>query len=458
MASGRVFVLDDNELIVSMLARSLRGEGYQVQAETDPEGAVEKIRAFSPDVTLLDVKMPGRSGLDILKALSTLGIATRVVMLTSDDTAATAVTALKGGASDYLTKPFDLDKVKILVASMLAKGEPLSRIEILDKANGELAYAEVVGTSPVLLAIKEKAEKLAQASVSLVLITGENGTGKELFARYIHRLAHRGTNGRPVPFVSINCAALPESLIESELFGHEKGAFTDAKAEKKGVFELASGGTVLLDEIGEMKPSLQAKMLRVLEDRTFRRIGGTQDIPVEALVFATTNRVLAEAVKAGEFRIDLYYRLATFCLPIPSLRQRPEDIVALARHFLASFAAKYGRPPRTGLSPETERLLVSYDWPGNVRELRNVIERIVVLEGGDTILPEHLPAEIRREPPPHPGQMVSLPEEGVSLDEMEKALMVQALAKANGNRARAARLIGITYDSFRYQMKKHGLK
>jgi DNA-binding NtrC family response regulator len=458
MMKGRVFLLDDDELIGSMLARALQGEGYEVQAETSPEDAVHKIRAFSPDVTFLDIRLPGANGLDILQDLTAGGVQTRIVMLTSDDTAETAVTAMKGGAVDYLTKPFDVNKVKVLVASMLAQGDRSTGVEVLDDDNPDLLYADVVGTSPVLLAIKEKAEKLARAGVSLVLITGENGTGKELFARYMHRLMHPGPNGRPAPFVAINCAALPESLIESELFGHEKGSFTDAKVEKKGVFELASGGTVLLDEIGEMKSSLQAKLLRVLEDRKFRRLGGTRDISVDATVFATTNRVLGEAVKSGEFRIDLYYRLATFCLPIPPLRQRPEDLLALAKYFLVLFGAKYGRRPRGGFSPEAEELLLAYDWPGNVRELRNMVERIVVLEGGDEILPEHLPAELQRAPASEPAPVISLPEGGVSLDDMERTLMEQALAKARGNRAQAAKLLGITYDSIRYQMKKFGLK
>jgi DNA-binding NtrC family response regulator len=455
---GKVFLLDDDELIVSMLARALAGEGYEVQAEVDPDGVVEKIRAFGPDVTFLDVRLPGASGLDILSAIGSRGLPTRVVMLTSDDTAETAVAAMKVGAVDYLTKPFDVEQVKALVASLLARGGPVHRVENLDEAGPDPAYGEVVGTSAAVLEVKARAQKLARAGVPLVLITGESGTGKELFARHIHRQMHPAAGDRPVPFLGINCAALPESLIESELFGHEKGSFTDAKAEKRGVFELAAGGSLLLDEIGEMRWNLQAKLLRVLEDRKFRRVGGAQDLPVAATLFATTNRILGEAVKSGEFRIDLYYRLGTFCLHIPPLRDRPEDVLALAEHFLRLFAGRYGKDLRAGFSPEAARLLLAYDWPGNVRELKNVVERIVVLEGGDQVLPEHLPAELRAAPVSEPAPVVKLPEGGVSLDEMEKTLMTQALAKAGGNRAQAAKLLGMTYDSIRYQMKKYGLK
>ncbi len=458
MIRGKVFLLDDDELIVTMLARALTSDGYDVRAEVDPEGVVEKIRAFEPDVALLDVRLPGASGLDVLAAIRGRGLPTRVVMLTSDDTAETAVAAMKVGAADYLTKPFDVEQVKALVASLLAPGAPLRRVENLDEAGPDLAYAEVIGGSAAILEIKAQGQKLARAGVPLVLITGESGTGKELFARYVHRLIHPAAGDRPVPFLGINCAALPESLIESELFGHEKGSFTDAKAEKRGVFELAAGGSLLLDEIGEMRWNLQAKLLRVLEDRKFRRVGGAQDLPVAATVFATTNRVLGEAVKSGEFRIDLYYRLGTFNLHIPPLRDRPEDLLPLAGHFLRLFAARYGKDLRAGFSPEAARLLQAYDWPGNVRELKNVVERIVVLEGGDQVLPEHLPLELRAPPFPELGAVVKLPEGGVSLDEMERALMTQALAKSGGNRTQAAKLLGISYDSIRYQMKKYGLK
>ena len=466
-ARARIFLLDDDDLVVTMLARALKGEGYEVLARTDPAGAVDEIRAFSADLVLLDLKLPGTSGIDLLAELSERGIGAQVVMLSSDGSAESAVRAMKMGAADYLTKPFDLDEVKLVIASILEKGLLKQEVEYLRRISGaELAQREIIGTSAAILAVREGAEKLARASVTMVLVTGENGTGKELVARYLHHLLHGNGSGRLAPFIGINCAALPEPLIESELFGHERGAFTDARAEKKGVFELASGGTILLDEIGEMDWHLQAKLLRVLEQRTVRRVGGRHDLPIDATVVATTNRDLDEAIKAGEFRIDLFYRLATFSLHLPPHRERPDDLLPLASHFLASFAAKYGRAPVTGISPEAEALLGAYPWPGNVRELRNVMERIVVLGSGGEVRPEHLPKEILNLRPeveperggPAPLAGAVLPEDGVSLDALERSLIEQALARAGGNKAHAAKLLGMTYDSLRYQVKKLGLE
>jgi transcriptional regulator with PAS, ATPase and Fis domain len=273
---------------------------------------------------------------------------------------------------------------------------------------------------------------------------------------------HGENPGGYAPFVGINCAALPEPLIESELFGYEKGSFTDAKSDKKGIFEMASQGSILLDEIGEMKPNLQTKLLRVLEERKVRRVGGRLDIPIDATVFATTNRNLEEAVEKGEFRIDLYYRLNVFSLHIPPLRERTEDLLLLAHFFLSFFSAKYNRAGPRSFSPEAEKMLLAYGWPGNVRELRNVVERIVVLESCETVLPEHLPKEIlfRKDStntaPVSAG--IALPEDGLSLDELEKTLILQALEKSAGNKTQAAKLLGITYDSLRYQIKKFGLE
>jgi len=464
-SKARIFLLDDEDLVVSVLARALRAEGYEVQARTDPAGFVDAVRAFAPDLVLLDLKLPGTSGFDLLGELGEQGVGAQVIMLSSDASAESAVRAMKVGAVDYLTKPFDLEEVKLVIASFLEKGRLRREVEYLRKVSGaELAEREIIGTSPAVQALRDGAEKLARASVQMVLITGENGTGKELVARHLHHLMRGPSNGRLSPFIGINCAALPEHLVESELFGHEKGAFTDARTEKKGVFELAAGGTILLDEIGDMKWNLQAKLLRVLEERTLRRIGGRHDIPIDATVIATTNRDLEEAVRAGEFRIDLYYRLATFSLHLAPLRERAEDLLPLASYFLASFATKYGRRPVTGFTAEAERLLREYRWPGNVRELRNVVERIVVLESGDLVRAEHLPKEVLRlqATPTGAGPALTsgliLPEEGLSLDDLERTLIEQALVRAGGNKAQAAKLLGMTYDSLRYQVKKLGLE
>ena len=460
-SKGKVFLLDDDDLIVSMLERALRGDGYDVRAESDPEGVLDRIRAFSPDIVLLDIKLPGRDGIDILGEIVGQGVPTQVVMLTSDDTAETAVKAMKLGAADYLTKPFNLDEVKIVVGRITEKVHLKHEVEYLRKISSDLTVQDVIGKTDKVHKLKEKCEKFAAAGVPMVLITGESGTGKEIFARHIHQRMHPADSAAFSPFIGINCAALPEQLIESELFGHEKGAFTDAKAEKKGIFEMAHGGSILLDEIGEMRLDLQAKLLRVLEERKVRRIGGRQDIPIDATVFATTNRSLEEAVEKGEFRVDLYYRLNGFSLHLPPLRERKADIPLLARHFLKDYSERYKKNGLKDFSPEAEELLVAYRWPGNIRELRNVIERIVVLENDVIVQPEHLPSEIlhlkeRAAAKPSPG--LTIPDTGLSLEEVERTLIVQALEKAGQNKTLAAKLLGITYDSLRYQVKKFGLE
>jgi DNA-binding NtrC family response regulator len=457
---GRVFLLDDDELIVSMLARALTREGYEVQAESDPVGVVEKVRAFGPDVVLLDIKLPGASGLELLPEIVADGVARNVIMLTSDDTAETAVKAMKLGAADYLTKPFNLDEVKIVVRNAIEKGDLEREVDYLRRVSNELLERPLIGEHETIVEVRRQAATLAQAGVQVVLLTGESGTGKEVLARYIHHLRHADREGRPAPFVGINCTALPETLIESELFGHEKGAFTDAKSEKKGVFELATGGSLLLDEIGDMQPSLQSKLLRVLEERVFRRVGGRRELPVKAMVFATTNRTLEEEVRHGRFREDLFFRLNSFALDLPPLRERGDDVLILVRHFFDRFSARYGRKPPGEFSPEVKRLLCAYEWPGNIRELRNTVERIVVLQGGEEVLPDHLPKEIVggvSESTSARDALISIPDEGLSLEEVEKSLIVQALKKAGGNKTQAAKLLDVTYDTLRYQIKKFGL-
>ncbi len=457
----RVFLLDDDELILSMLSRALRKEGYEVRGETASAGAVAAIRDFGPDVVLLDIRLPGKSGIEILEELVRDGIDAEVVMLTSDDSAETAVRAMKLGAADYLTKPFDLDEVRIVLRGLIEKETLRREVVFLRKVSEELLDHEILGSSPQIRGLRDTAERIASAGVPVVLITGESGTGKELLARHLHHRKCREAGQRYLPLVAVNCAALPEPLVESELFGHEKGAFTDARTDKRGVFESAHGGTVLLDEIGEMRPALQSKLLRVLEERTVRRVGGTRNIPFDATVIATTNRDLEAALARQEFRTDLFYRLSAFSLHIPPLRERREDIADLARHYLALYARKYNRRDVPALSPEAERLLLSHDWPGNVRELRNTVERIVVLVGEEEVLPAHLPKEIlipKPEGGKPPESRFLLPDSGISLDSLERDLIVQALEKAGRNKALAARLLDISYDSLRYQIKKFGLE
>ncbi len=460
-SKGKVFLLDDDELILSMLSRVLKKEGYEVFQESTPRDVIDKIKSASPDVVLLDIMLPEQNGIDILREIKNRGINTQVVMLTSDDTAETAVKAMKLGAEDYLTKPFDTDELKIVIHNIIEKERLKQEVDYLRKAYSGFFEKEIVGASKSIREVASKMEKISHAGVSTILITGESGTGKELMARHAHALMHHDASAsRYAPFISVNCAAMPETLLESELFGFEKGSFTDAKAEKKGLFEAAKGGSILLDEIGDMKTNLQSKFLRVLEERTIRRIGGKDEIPIDATVIATTNRDLTEAVRNGEFRKDLFYRLSAFHLHIVPLRERREDIPVLAKHFLSHFTKKYKNKTIKGFAPEAEELLISYHWPGNVRELKNIIERLVVLENVEIILPEHLPRfliESLTTAVHEGGDSFILPDNGISLEDVEKNLIKQALEKAKYNKTLAARLLNISYDTLRYQLKKFGL-
>jgi DNA-binding NtrC family response regulator len=458
---GRLFLLDDDELICSMLARSLRKEGYEVQSETSTDRVVDKISAWCPDLVLLDIHLGGeKSGLDILEDMKREEITGQVVMLTADDTAESAIAAMKLGAADYLTKPFNMAEVQLVIRNVIEKERLQEEVDYLRRARTADLEDQMIGESPAMIELKGKAEKLAEAQVNTVLITGESGTGKEVMARSLHKRLHGSRADEYVPLIAVNCTALPEQLFESELFGHVKGAFTDAKADKKGMFELANGGTILLDEIGDMQPNLQSKLLRVLEDRNVRRLGGKVDLPIDVTVIVTTNTDLEEAVKSERFRMDLFYRLNTFHLNIPPLRERREDILLLARHFLKLFSRTYLKKVIRGFSAEAEELLCAYDWQGNTRELKNVIERIVVLENVETILPEHLPAAITSGKPfvdRRKSARFILPEDGISLDALEKDLIEQALARTNKNQTKAAKLLNISYDSLRYQIKKFGI-
>jgi len=460
-SKGKVFLLDDDELITTVLSRSLKKEGYETHAETGPEDVMNKIKSWDPDVVLLDITLPDRNGLDILQDIVDSDMGTQVVMLTADDSAETAVRAMKLGAADYITKPFSADEVKIVINNIIEKESLKQEVSYLRKAYSEAFERDIVGESAAIKELMEKIEKMAQARVSAILITGESGSGKEVIARYIHNRMFGPEPSRHAPFVSINCAAMPETLLESELFGHEKGAFTDAKAPKKGLIEQAKGGTILLDEIGDMKMDLQSKLLRVLEERTIRPIGGQREIPVDVAVIATSNINLSEAVRNGKFRNDLFFRLSTFYLHIVPLRERREDIPLLSAYFLKHFGKKYNKRRIKGFSSEAEHLMMQYHWPGNVRELKNLVERFVVLENSEVIEPQHLPQWIHKRSQdavrPTEGRFV-LPESGISLEGLQKDLIIQALERARDNQTLAAKLLDVTYDSFRYQLKKFGLR
>lgn len=461
VAKGKVLLIDDDGLILATLTRSLKKQGYEVLSDSKGQNVLALANSFHPDVVLLDIRLPGKNGIEILKEITESRIDTKVIMLTSDDTAETAIKAMKLGAVDYLTKPFNLEEVDIVVHKAIEKDRLEREVQCLRFASSDFSDNNFIGNASAIRKIREEAEKMAAAKVSTLLITGESGTGKEVLARHIHRLLHGEEGSRCAPFLPINCTALPESLLESELFGYEKGAFTDAKAEKKGVFELANKGSILLDEIGDMKQNLQSKLLRIVDRKAVRRIGGGVEIPVDVTVMATTNRDLSRAVEAREFRMDLYYRLNAFTIHLPPLRERKEDIPVLTGHFLSWFCRRYNNTALKGFSREAEEMMLSYRWPGNVRELRNVIERFVVLEKSGMILLEQLPNEMIRPTASEgggPNVRFRLPEAGISLDDVEKDFIIQALERGKRNKAVAAKLLNITYQSLRYQIQKFGLE
>lgn len=462
MSLGKILLMDDDALIVTVLSKALGNNGYQVHTVAETKNLLSKMRAWSPDVLLLDINMPGKNGLELLEEIKQENIDTEVVMLTADDTAETAIKAMKSGAVDYLTKPFDIDEVIIVLGNTIKNKKLKHEVDYYRKICTPIFEKELIGESEPVKKLQDKIRKIAEAGVSTILITGENGTGKEVAARYLHRLRYGGCASGHAPFIAVNCAALPESILESELFGYEKGSFTDARSDKAGLFEVASGGSILLDEIGEMKLNLQSKLLRVLEEKTIRRIGGKEAIPLDATVIATTNRNLAEAVAEGTFRMDLFYRLNGFSLQTTPLREIKEDIPLLAEYFFSMLSQKYNRKNVKKFSPAAEALMKSHDWPGNIRELKNLIEKIVVLEQAEIITPDHLPFR-------HCGNLPSslsedggccyftLPDSGISLDDLEKNLIWQAMQKANQNKAQAAKLLGISYNTIRWQVKKFGL-
>lgn len=453
--SVRLLVVDDERLIRWSLEQTLTKGGYEVTAASTGEAALAAIREDPPDLILLDLKLPDTDGLQVLRQIKELNPLIQVLIMTAYADVGTAVEAMKLGAYDYLAKPIDFDNLAVTIRNALEASQLKRKVKLLSERHlYRYHFDRIVGTSRRIREVIALARKVARSAGTTVLIQGESGTGKDLLAKAIHCESARAEE----PFMEIACTAMPETLLESELFGHERGAFTDAKTSKRGLFEVAHGGTIFLDEIGDMSGGLQGKLLRVLEERSFRRVGGTKDVAVDVRVIAASNRDLREAVAGGSFRKDLYYRLQVVTITVPPLRDRREDIPLLARHFLEHFSREFKkRPPQ--LSPEAERLLAQYDWPGNVRELRNVIERAMILEDSGDLLPGHLPPEVGRLPasagPPVPA--FQLPETGVVLEDLEREFVRQALELTQGNQTRAARLLGLTRDELRYRVKKFGL-
>jgi len=453
---ARILVVDDEKLIRWSVSERLQRDGYQVLSAESGEQALEIIAATPPDVMLLDVKLPGINGVETLRQALALHPELAVLMMSAHSTVDVAVEAMKHGAIDFLVKPFPLTALDAAVARALSTSRTRRQVAVLTADRGHpSALAAIVGGSAAMEQLRTVIGRLAGSDTTTVLIEGESGAGKEVVARAIHLESAR--NERPI--LQVNCAALPEHLLESELFGHERGAFTDAHTQKRGLFETAEGGAVVLDEIGDLPPGGQAKLLRLLENKTFRRVGGVTELRADVRVIAATNVDLEERVSEGRFRADLFFRLNVVRVLVPPLRAHLDDVPTLAAHFIARFNQELKRQV-LGVSPEAMELLRAYHWPGNVRELRNVVERAFILHAGaDQIRPEHLTPELRRAATTGaraPG--VAKPDEqGLVLDDVERRLIAEAMERASGNQSKAARMLGVSRDTLRYRLKKHGM-
>ncbi len=475
MRSHTIMIVDDERLVRWSLRRKCEEWGYQVlEAESGTVG-LQLAQRELPDVVLLDVRLPDLGGLDVLTQLKQNGDGRAVIMITADPQLEVVKKALKIGAYDFVGKPLDFDELAVTIKNALEASRLRSEVESLrGEVRRRAGLHEAIAVAPKMTGLLDFVHKVAASPAGTILIQGESGTGKDLIAKILHYRSPRQNK----PWVAINCSAIPETLMEAELFGHEKGAFTDAKTMKKGLFEVADGGTLFLDEIGELSPILQAKLLRVLEDQVIRRIGGTRDMQVDVRVIAASNRDLEKMVREGSFRQDLFYRLAIISVYIPPLRERKEDILPLSEFFIARYNRRFGK--NVGMIGEdTRAMLLAYGWPGNVRELKNALERAMLLEEGSVLTPIYLPFSVAQPRAPESGPAdvsspgngfhgiplrngrtlpkIVIPEGGTSLEEVERALVEMAMRTANGNQTHAARLLDISRDALRYKLKKFGL-
>jgi two-component system response regulator AtoC len=448
-----VLVIEDKDSMREMLSKSLEAEGYEVETARDGEGGLDKAREKKYDVVLADLKLPKMSGIEVLTSLKDMDQDAAVILMTAYGTIETAVEAMREGAFDFLTKPFDTDHLSVLIRRAMENRRLVAENVLLREELGHhLGYAEIIGKCERMQDVSRLIQKVAPSDTTALLL-GESGTGKELFARAIHSLSNR-KNG---PYVAINCAAIPRELLENELFGSERGAYTGSVARKMGKFEIAQGGTIFLDEVGDLDIALQAKLLRVLQDKTFERLGGTKTITVDVRVIAASNTDLRKAVERSQFREDLFYRLSVFPITIPPLRDRREDIPELADYFVQKYCAEMKKPKKR-ISAEAMSLLDKYHWPGNVRELENTIERAIILCEGKKILPEHLAIRI---PSPHEIRL----REGAGLKEVgqhaqaeaERALISRVLAQVRGNKRKAAQALKIDYTTLFEKIKKYAI-
>ena len=448
----RVLIVEDDAAARVGLEQLVKSWGFVAEAAGDGEEALEKVTTFRPAIVISDLVMPRMDGLELLRALQQQGADVTTLLLTAQGTVETAVEAMKEGAYDYLTKPIDLQRLKILLDKIVERLETMREVKALRRQLREHGtFGSLIGNSPEMRKIYQIIEQAAPTGAS-VLITGESGTGKELVAQTIHQLSPRTSH----PFIAINCAAIPETLLESEIFGHEKGAFTGAADRRQGCFELADRGTLFLDEIGEMTPATQVKLLRVLQERKFRRLGGRTEQSVDVRMIAATNVDPAEAVKQGKLREDLYYRLNVFAFRLPPLRERKEDLPLLVQAFINEFNQR-NQKNVVAVDHQAMRMLEHYAWPGNVRELRNVIERATILCGGSFIEPKHLPPVLAEEPPPaHQPQLALAP--GTTVEEAERRLILMTLEHTRDNKTRAAEILGISLKTLHNKLNKLRLR
>jgi two-component system, NtrC family, response regulator AtoC len=490
MPKEKILIVDDEEMIRSMLKQAFNEWGYESFAVDNVSSAAAAYESFQPSIVLMDINLPDGSGLDALREIKGRYEDAVVIMFTSDVVIENTISALRGGAYDFIGKPINFDELQVTIRNGIEAQALRKEVHGYRRERAkQFSFEQIIGDSTALREVIALARKVAQSGLSSVLVQGESGTGKDLVAKAIHYGSQRSDG----PFVAINCAAIPANLIESELFGYEKGAFTDAKGRKEGLFEQAEGGTLLLDEIGELELGLQAKLLRVLEEGSFRRVGGLKDVPLDVRIVVATNRDLKTESEEGRFRLDLYYRFSVIQIEMPALRQRQGDVIILANHYIAHFNKQFGKRIQ-GLSSEVVDLFNRYRWPGNVRELRNVIERVMILEESDVITARYLPRGFDKieplSPPeaapatvaetetaqaaatsaspaaPNPAPsavsppvatplgLLELPPEGIVLEELEMILVKQALDRCGGNQTRAAELLGISRDQLRYRLKK----
>ena len=460
MTQPTVLIIEDEEGVRTALARRLAMSDCQVATATTGKEGMNRLKSAPVDLVLLDYRLPDTDGLEILATIGQEWPDTLTVMMTAYTNVDLAIQAIRLGAYNYVSKPFSLDEMMVVVDKALEAKRLRTEVERFRATEQDASgFGRIVARDPHMIEVLNLLRNVAASEAKTILLQGESGTGKDLVAKVLHYNSPRADR----PFMNITCTALAETLLESELFGHEKGAFTDASEQKKGLFELADGGTIYLDEIGDMPPPLQAKLLRFLEEKAFRRVGGTVDIVVDVRIIAATNKDLRNLVAKNQFREDLFYRLNIFPITLPPLRDRPQDVPILANHFVEQFKAEFHKQ-MTGIDPAAMAVMQAYAWPGNIREMRNLIERAVLLTGGGRLTIDSLPAELLTpaiiatgEPESDPEPLIVLGPKGVNLALLEQRLVEKALEHAGGNQSQAAQLLGLSRDQFRYRLRKFGL-